>query len=122
MNASVIHTLETRKQTLFTRLALPPDGLPGSLSQSHYRCGNPRCHCATDRGHLRWSLTFMVDRKKRVAHVPTAEVETVRVRVDAGNAYKRDVAELLAINAQLLVLERRAPAPPRRPARRRSRG
>ena len=50
----------------------------------------------------------MVDRTKRVAHIPTAVVDTVRARVDAGNAYKRAVAELLAINAQLLILERRA--------------
>lgn len=105
---ALIHTLQTRRRTLLRRLALPPEALPGSLSQSRYRCGNPRCHCAQDAGHRRWSLTFMVDRKKRVAHIPTTLVDTVRARVDAGNAYKRDVAELLALNAQLLILERRA--------------
>ena len=50
----------------------------------------------------------MVERKKRVAHIPTELVDTVRARVEQGNAYKRGVAELLAINAQLLILERRA--------------
>lgn len=103
-----IRTLQARRRRLLTRLALPPAGLPGSLALSHYRCGSSRCHCAHDRGHPRWSLTFMVDRKKRVAHIPTAVVDTVRARVDEGNAYKRAVAELLAINAQLLILERRA--------------
>ena len=50
----------------------------------------------------------MVARTKRVAHIPTELVDTVRARVDEGNAYKREVAELLAINAQLLILARRA--------------
>ena len=42
-----------------------------------------------------------------MAHIPTELVDTVRARVDEGNACKRAVAELLAINAQLLILERR---------------
>lgn len=113
-----IRTLQARRRRLLTRLALPPAGLPGSLALSHYRCGSARCHCAHDRGHPRWSLTFMVDRKKQVAHIPTAMVDTVRARVDEGNAYKRAVAELLAINAQLLILKRRArPVAPRRAGR-----
>src|SRR2546425_8482238 len=29
------HALETRRHTLLTTLALPPDGLPGSLALSH---------------------------------------------------------------------------------------
>lgn len=102
-----VQRLKARQRTLRRRLRLPADGLPGSLSLSHYRCGKPRCHCAHDAGHPRWSLTFMVDRKKRVVHIPTVDVDTVRARVDAGNAYKRDVADLLALNAELLVLERR---------------
>lgn len=50
----------------------------------------------------------MVDGKKRVEHVPTELLDTVRVRLQEGNAYKSDVAELMAINAQLLLLGRRA--------------
>lgn len=50
----------------------------------------------------------MVDRKKRVEHIPNELVEAVRRRVGQGNAYKSGVAELMALNAQLLILERRA--------------
>lgn len=50
----------------------------------------------------------MVDGRKRVEHVPNELLDTVRARVEEGNAYKREVAELMATNAQLLLLGRRA--------------
>ena len=50
----------------------------------------------------------MVDRKKRVDHIPTELVDAVQERVAQGKAYKEGVAELMAINAQVLVFERRA--------------
>jgi hypothetical protein len=116
------HTLETRRQQLLRTVALPPDGLPGSLALSHRRCGSVTCHCHTDpQGHPSWTLTFMADGRKRVVHVPTEAVEEVRARVDTGNAFKNGVAELLALNAQLMVLDRqtrareaRRPRPARR--------
>jgi hypothetical protein len=49
----------------------------------------------------------MVEGKKRVEHVPHEAVEAVRSGVEKGNAFKSGVAELMAINAQLMVLERR---------------
>jgi len=48
----------------------------------------------------------MADGGKRVVHVPGDAVDAVRRRVDAGNAFKSGVAEVLAINAQLMVLDR----------------
>ena len=39
-------------------------------------------------------------------HIPAAWVADVRRRVDAGREFKQAVAEVLAANAQLLVLER----------------
>ena len=105
------HTLDIRRQQLLTTLALPPDGLPGSLALSHRRCGSPTCHCHTDpQGHPSWTLTFMTKGRKRVVHVPTETVDAVRARVDLGNAFKTGIAELLAINAQLMVLDRQARA------------
>ena len=50
----------------------------------------------------------MVDRKKRVEHIPHELIDIVQERVAQGKAYKSGVAELMAINAQLLVFERRA--------------
>jgi hypothetical protein len=50
----------------------------------------------------------MVDAKRHVEHVPAELLDVVRQRVQEGNAYKSDIAELMAINAQLLLLGRRA--------------
>src|SRR6266699_2900885 len=106
-----IRALHARRQHLLARLALPSEGLPGSLALSHRRCGSPTCHCHADaQGHPSWTLTFMVAGTKRVMHVPQDDVDAVRHRVEAGNQFKADVAEVLAINAQLMVLERQAHA------------
>ena len=101
---ALIRQLTTRKRKLLTLLSLPPEGLPGSLSQSHYRCGKPTCHCVQDEGHPRWSLTFMSEGKKQYQNIPKDRVEFVRQRVDEGKAFKQGVAELMAINAQLFHL------------------
>jgi hypothetical protein len=48
----------------------------------------------------------MIDGKKRVESIPAGWIETVRPAVEAGRTFKNAVAELFAINAQLLVLGR----------------
>ena len=99
--------LRQRKFELVRRFQLPDDLLPGSLSLSHLRCGKPTCHCAKDKqGHPVWSLTFVVGGKKQVQHIPSAWVEDVRRRVQAGREFQDAVKEVLAANAQLLVLAR----------------
>jgi hypothetical protein len=103
-----LRTLEARRKALLPGLRLPPEGLPGSLAQSRGRCGSAGCHCHQGEGHLSWTLTFMVDGTKRVEHIPAEVLDVVRRRVEEGNTYKRRVAELMAINAQLLLLGRRA--------------
>jgi hypothetical protein len=99
--------LRQRKHELLRRFAIPGQLLPGSLSESRYRCGKPTCHCATGEGHPGWTLTFMVDGKKRVERIPREWVEEVRERVEAGRAFQDAVRDVLAANAQLLALERR---------------
>ncbi len=102
--------LRQRKFTLVRRFALPEavvrDLLPGSLSETRRRCGKATCHCATGEGHLSAYLTFMVAGRKRVERIPAAWVADVRRRVQAGREFKEAVAEVLATNAELLVLER----------------
>jgi hypothetical protein len=99
--------LRKQKYDWLRRYQIPEDALPGSLALTHRRCGKPNCRCARDQGHPVWSLTFMVEGKKRVERIPAAWVEDVRRRVEAGREFKRAVAEVLAANAQLLALERR---------------
>lgn len=105
---AVIRRLEARRTELLAGLRLPTEGFSGSLAQSRRRCGSEGCHCHQGPGHLSWTLTFMVDGRKRVEHVANDLLDVVRRRVEEGNAYKSGVAKLMAINAQRLILERRA--------------
>lgn len=88
-------------------LKIPKDALPGSLALTHSRCGKPGCHCAQGPGHPGWSLTFMVDGKKRVERIPESWVGEVRRRVEEGREFKDALAEVLVANAELLALARR---------------
>jgi len=99
--------LRKRKHELLRRCDIPENALPGSLSLTHRRCGKPTCHCATGKGHPMWSLTFMVDGKKRVERVPDDWVEEIRALVEQGSEFKKAVAEVFASNAQLLALWRK---------------
>ena len=98
--------LKRRKRRLLTRFRIPADALPGSLVLSHRRCGKPGCHCAEGTAHPFYTLTFMIDGKKHVEAIPAEWIDTVRPAVEAGRNFKDSVAELLVINAQLLVLAR----------------
>jgi hypothetical protein len=98
--------LRRRARRLLARFHLPDDALPGSLALSRRRCGKPSCHCADGEGHPLWTLTFMAGGKKRVESIPAAWVDTIRPRVEAGRHFKETGAELLRINAELLVLAR----------------
>jgi hypothetical protein len=109
--------LRQRKYALLSRLQIPPDALPGSLALTHRRCGTPTCHCAQGEGHPLWSLTFMVNGKKRVERIPDEWVEQIRPLVEQGREFKDAVAEVFAANAQLLAL-RRQQSTPKRPRKR----
>ncbi len=104
---SAASRLRQRKHELLRRFRIPEHALPGSLALTHRRCGKPTCHCASGKGHPMWSLTFMVDAKKRVERIPDTWVEAIRPLVLEGREYKDAVAEVFAINAQLLALWRK---------------
>lgn len=101
--------LRQRKFEIAHRFQLPEDLLPGSFSLTHLRCGKSNCHCSQvdDPGHPTWQLTFMVNGKKQVQHIPKDWVDEVHQRVEAGREFQNAVREVLAANAQLLVLARK---------------
>ena len=98
--------LRQRQFQLLHRYPIPPDLLPGVLTRSFTRCGNPHCRCAHGQGHEAWTLTFMVQGHRRVERIPRDWVEEVEQRVAAGREFQDAVREVLATNAQLLVLAR----------------
>lgn len=101
--------LRQRKHKVMRQFQPPDDLLPGSLTQTHGRCGRPTCHCSTqgDPGHPIWFLTFMSGGKRRVVRIPVAWVESVGKQVDAGRAFQNAIKDMLAANAELLVLSRK---------------
>lgn len=99
--------LRQKRFELLQHLAIPEEALPGSLALTYRRCGKPTCHCAKDKGHPGWSLTFMQEGRKRVERIPEDWVEEVRRRVDLGQRLKEGIAQVLTSNARLLVLARK---------------
>jgi hypothetical protein len=99
--------LRQRKHQSVRRYGIPENAVGGSLALTHRRCGKPTCHCATGKGHPMWSLTFMVDGKKRVERIPDEWVEEIRPLVEQGREVKTAAAEVLAANAQLIALLRK---------------
>ncbi len=99
--------IRQRKKSLLVVVAVPPDALPGSLAQTHRRCGKSNCHCAEEKGHPVWSLTFMMGGKKRVERIPDEWVDYVRRRIEEGREFKEVIIEIFNANAELLVLSRK---------------
>lgn len=99
--------LRKQKFQWLRRYPIPPDALPGSIALTHRKCGKAACHCAQGQGHPLWSLTFMVDGKKRVERIPAEWLEEIQRRVEEGRQFKQGVAEVFGANAQLWFLQRR---------------
>ena len=83
--------------------------IPGCLTQTHRRCRRPTCHCAAegDPGHPIWFLTFLSGGKRRVERIPADWAEEVARQVKAGQAFQDANKDMLAANAELLVLWRK---------------
>ncbi len=111
--------LRQRKYELVRKFGFPENLVGGSLALTHRRCGKPTCHCAGGRGHPMWSLTFMVNGKKRVERIPDDWVTELRPLVEGARAFKDAASEVFAANAQLLALCRRQEAESARTKKRR---
>ena len=98
--------LRQRKFQLLQRFPIPPNLLSGTLTRSYTRCGNPRCRCAHQKGHEAWTLTFIVKSQRHVERIPRDWAKQVQQRVAAGREFQDAVKDVLAANAQLLVLPR----------------
>ncbi len=101
--------LRQRKYKVLRQYQLPDNLLPGSLTQTHRRCGRPNCHCAADGdpGHPIWFLTFMSGGKRRVERIPKEWAEEVTRLVEAGRAFQYAIKNMLTSSAELLVLWRK---------------
>lgn len=99
--------LRRRKYELVRQFGLPENLVGGSLSQTHRRCGRPKCHCAAGRGHPQWSITLSRCGHRRVERVPREWVEELERAALETQAYLDAIREVMAINLELLARTRR---------------
>jgi len=96
-------TLLARRRRLADRLGGTERLLAGSLVEQTRRCGKPDCRCAVGERH--GPYTYFAPRaagRGRLQYVPSALVDVVRVYLHTGGEVEAAVAEISAINAELL--------------------
>ena len=96
-------TLLDRRRRLVTRLGDAETLLAGSLVEQTRRCGKAGCRCADGEPH--GPYVYFAPKtagRGRLRYVPAALLEVVRRCVHTGTAVEAVVAEISAINTELL--------------------
>ena len=79
-----------RTESALARLRRIGPFVAASLVCVRHRCGNPRCHCATGKGHPSWRLTYKGPAQKTVTvYVSVALLAEVRRWVENYRAFKK---------------------------------
>jgi hypothetical protein len=96
--------LEARRHALGEAFGDPETTLRGTLFTQGRRCGKPGCHCA--EGELHGPYVYLsVGRHSagaRLLYVPASLAEVVRQRLELTDAAEAALAEISAINLELL--------------------
>jgi hypothetical protein len=96
-------TLLDRRHRLVARLGEAETLLAGSLVEQNRRCGKAGCRCAEGEPH--GPYVYFAPKtagRGRLRYVPAALVEVVRRCVQTGVEVEGVLAEISAINAELL--------------------
>ena len=95
--------LLARRRRLAARLGDVEGVLVGSLTEQTRRCGRPDCRCARAEPHGPYAY-FMPKPagRGRARYVPAGLVAAVRTRLARGEQVATLLAEISAINAELL--------------------
>ncbi|HEV7831704.1 MAG TPA: DUF6788 family protein [Pseudonocardiaceae bacterium] len=95
--------LRVRRRRLAGRLGDPQVVLAGSLVSQSRRCGKPGCRCAGGEEHGPYTyLSARVGGVARLRYVPAALLTVVRRRVKQTEVFEAVIAEIAAINLELL--------------------
>lgn len=93
--------LLARRRRLAARLGDIEQVLLGSLVEQTRRCGKDGCRCADGSAHGPYSY-FAPRRGRGLRYVPAALVTSVRLCLRRGEQVEAVLAEISAINAELL--------------------
>jgi hypothetical protein len=95
--------LRTRRRRLAARLSDPTVMLSGSLVSQTRRCGKPSCRCAEGDGHGPYTyLSVRTGGNTRLRYVPAAQMPAVQRRLKRTAAFETLLAQICAINIELL--------------------
>ena len=95
--------LLARRRRLASRIGDAQDALAGSLVEQTRRCGKPGCRCASGEPHGPYAYFHARDAGRSGAkYVPAALVEVVRRCLRRGSEIETVLAEISAVNAELL--------------------
>jgi hypothetical protein len=95
--------LLTRRRRLAPRLGEVEQVLAGSLVEQTRRCGKPGCRCADGEPHGPYVyLSPRPQGRGRLRYVPADLVAAVRARLRRGEQVQAVLAEISAINLELL--------------------
>ena len=95
--------LLTRRRRLAARLGDVEALLAGSLVEQTRRCGKPGCRCAAGDPHGPYA--YFVPKtvgRGRMKYVPSSLITAVRACVARGEQVETVLAEISAVNAELL--------------------
>jgi len=103
LTALSTRTLLTRRRRLATRLSDVEQVLAGSLVEQTRRCGKPECRCADGEPHGPYVyLSPRPQGRGKLRYVPGELVAAVRVRLRRGEQVQTVLADISAINLELL--------------------
>jgi len=98
-----VRQLLARRRTLAARLGDVQEVLAGSLTVQARRCGKPGCRCAGGQPH--GPYTYFAPKtaaRGRLRYVPAGLTEVVRRYLQRGEQAGAVLAEISAVNAELL--------------------
>lgn len=104
LSGSSTRSLRQRRRRLAGQLPDVAEVLPGALASQERRCGKPGCRCA--RGELHGPYLYLSlpgpAGRSRLLYVPATMAEVVARRVETTARVEAVLAQIAAINAELL--------------------
>ncbi|MCW2935692.1 MAG: hypothetical protein JWM19_6654 [Actinomycetia bacterium] len=98
-----VRQLRARRRAVASRLGDVEHVLAGSLAEQSRRCGRPGCRCADGEPHGPYAyFTPRPGGRGRARYVPAALAGAVRRCLQRGTEVEAALAEISAINAELL--------------------
>jgi hypothetical protein len=103
LSAMPARRLLARRRALAERLGSVEEVLAGTLAEQTRRCGKAGCRCAGGEPHGPYAyFTARPQGRSRARYVPAGMAEVVRRYLQRGEQVETVLAEISAINAELL--------------------